>query len=58
MGDPLHGELEGSLKYRVRRYRIIFELDRRKRTLSVLAVGHRRSVYEEFAESLQREGER
>ena len=55
MGEALHGELEGRLKFRVRRYRIIFGLDRRKRILNVLAVGHRRSVYEEFAESRRRE---
>ena len=49
-GDRLHGELKGRFKFRVRRYRIIYGLDRGKRILNVLAVGHRRSVYEEFAE--------
>jgi mRNA interferase RelE/StbE len=53
LGDALHGELNGRLKFRVRRYRIIYEFDRAKRTLNVLAVGHRRSIYEEFAEREQ-----
>jgi mRNA interferase RelE/StbE len=57
LGEPLRGELEGRYKFRVRRYRIIFGLDRRKRVLNVLAVGHRRSIYEEFAENLRRERE-
>jgi mRNA interferase RelE/StbE len=51
LGEPLHGELTGRFKLRVRRYRIIYRLDRAKRILNVLAVGHRRSVYEEFAEA-------
>lgn len=49
-GEPLHGELEGRFKFRVRRYRVIYRVDRARRILNVLAVGHRRSVYEELAE--------
>jgi mRNA interferase RelE/StbE len=56
-GEPLRGELEGWFKFRVRRYRIIYGLDRGKRVLNVLAVGHRRSVYEEFAEHEQARSE-
>lgn len=55
LGERLHGELEGCFKLRVRRYRIIFGLDRHTRVLNVLAVGHRRSIYEEFAESTRLE---
>jgi mRNA interferase RelE/StbE len=53
LGDPLHGELKGRFKYRVRRYRIIYSIDRGARTLRILAVGHRRTVYEELAEKLK-----
>jgi mRNA interferase RelE/StbE len=53
LGEPLRRELEGQLKFRVRRYRIIYSLDRSRRVLNVLAVGHRRTVYEEFAENLR-----
>lgn len=48
-GEPLHGELEGRFKYRVRRYRIIYRLDAARRILHVVAIGHRRNVYEELA---------
>lgn len=53
-GEPLRGELEGLMKYRVRRYRIVYEVVRAGRVLRVLAVGHRRAVYEELAEALRR----
>jgi mRNA interferase RelE/StbE len=53
IGEPLHGELEGRLKYRVRRYRIVYQLNRAARVLHVVAVGHRRSIYEEVAEELR-----
>lgn len=53
LGEPLHGELQGNFKYRVRRYRILYQMDRSSRTLRVVAVGHRRSVYEELAERLK-----
>ena len=48
-GEPLQGELEGRFKYRVRRYRIVYRVDRAARVLQIVAVGHRRSVYEELA---------
>ena len=53
IGDALHSELEGCFKYRVRRYRIVFQVDRTARILRILAVGHRRSVYEELADRLR-----
>ena len=53
IGDSLHSELEGCFKYRVRRYRIVFQIDRSARILRILAVGHRRNVYEELAEQLK-----
>lgn len=54
-GEPLQGELAGRFKYRVRRYRIIYSVDRQARILHILAVGHRRSIYEELAERLKDE---
>jgi len=48
-GEPLHGELAGRLKYRVRRYRIVYRLDRKERVLHIIAIGRRRSIYEELA---------
>ena len=54
-GEALHGELAGRLKYRVRRYRIIYQIDRTSRTVRIVAIGHRRTVYEELAEQLKDE---
>lgn len=54
-GDPLHGELKGRFKYRVRRYRIVYTIDRTARVLHIIGVGHRRTVYEELAEKLKEE---
>jgi mRNA interferase RelE/StbE len=53
-GEPLQRELEGLWRYRVRRFRIVYEIDRRRRILRVVAVAHRRTVYEEAAERLLR----
>jgi len=50
-GEPLQEELAGRSKYRVRRFRIIYRLDRTQRILHIIAVGHRRRVYEELARS-------
>lgn len=52
-GEPLRGELEGLWKRRVRGYRVVYGVDRGKRRLDVLAVGERRSIYEEVAALLR-----
>ena len=53
-GDPLLRELDGLWKYRVRRFRIVYAIDRRKRVIRLMAVGHRRHVYEELSARLRR----
>ena len=53
-GEPLQRELEGLRKYRVRRFRIVYALDRPRRIIRIVAVGHRRIVYEELAELVRR----
>jgi mRNA interferase RelE/StbE len=50
-GEPLRGELHGLWKYRVRRFRIVYE--RVRRVVRVVAVGHRRTVYEAMGEQRQ-----
>jgi len=52
-GESLERELGGYRKYRVRRYRIIYKVDRAARTVRILAVGHRRTIYEEVAERVR-----
>ena len=49
-GEPLQRELDGFMKYRVKRYRIVYALDRRRKVIRIAAIGHRRGVYEELAD--------
>jgi len=53
-GEPLQKELEGYWKYRVRRFRIVYSVDRANRIIRVLAVGCRRTIYEAVAEQVLR----
>lgn len=48
-GEPLRRELDGLWKFRVRRFRIVYAIDRKTRTIRLMAVGHRRHIYEEVA---------
>ena len=48
-GEPLRRELDGLLKFRVRRFRIVYAIDRKTCTIRLMAVGHRRHIYEEVA---------
>jgi len=50
--EMIHQRLKGeqwgkAYKLRVGDYRVIYQLDRRRRTLTVLKIGHRREVYKE-----------
>ncbi|MBN8279320.1 MAG: type II toxin-antitoxin system RelE/ParE family toxin [Gammaproteobacteria bacterium] len=53
LGDPLRGELAELRKFRVRRFRIIYQAEARSRTVRLLAVGPRRTVYEDLAAALK-----
>ena len=48
-GEPLLRELDGLLKFRVRRFRIVYAIDRKSCTMRLMAVGHRQHIYEEVA---------
>ena len=52
-GVPLLRELDGLWKYRVRRFRIVYAIDRKARVIRLMAVGHRRHVYEELSARLR-----
>ena len=52
-GEPLIGELSGLRSFKVRRFRIIYELDRKARVFRIFAIGHRREVYEQVADQLR-----
>jgi len=53
-GEPLRRDLEGLWKYRVRRYRLAYTVERRARTVRIFAVGHRRGIYEEVVARIGR----
>jgi mRNA interferase RelE/StbE len=53
-GTPLIRELSGLWKFKVRRFRIVYEVNRRARRIRIYAVGHRREVYEDLADRLRR----
>ena len=53
IGSPLERELKGFWRFRVRRFRIVYAVDGPRRTIRVMAVAHRRSVYEEVAEGVR-----
>lgn len=46
LGKELQEELEGYLSYRFRRYRIVYTVDEKAKTVIVHMVWHRRNVYE------------
>lgn len=53
-GEPLQRELDGLRKYRVRRFRIVYAVHQKTRVIRLMAVGHRRYVYEELTEQIRR----
>jgi mRNA interferase RelE/StbE len=57
-GTLLIGELTGLWRIKVRRFRIVYELDRKPRMIRIFAIGHRREVYEEIADRLRQGRER
>ena len=52
-GVPLKRELQGDLKYTVRRYGIVYRVDRAASTANILAIGHRRTIHEKAAEKIR-----
>ena len=57
-GAPLLRELSGLRKFKVRRFRIVYEIDAKTRTLRIFAVGHRREIYEDLVERLRKTARR
>ena len=53
-GEPLKGELRPYWEYRVRRFRIVYAIDRVKRRVRIVAIAHRREVYEHLAAELKK----
>ncbi len=53
-GAPLLRELKGLWKYRVRRYRVIYVIDRSSQMIKIIAIGHRQSIYEAMSAQVQK----
>jgi mRNA interferase RelE/StbE len=53
-GVPLRRELEGLRKYRVRRFRIVYAVDQKAGAIRLMAIGHRRWIYEELTERVRK----
>ena len=51
-GEPLIRELEGFWKYRVKRFRIVYSIDRRHKVIRIVAVDHRHRIYEELVKRI------
>jgi len=52
IGAPL--QRERLWRFRVRRFRIVYAVDRSRRTVRVMAVAHRRYVYDDLVEIVRR----
>ena len=50
VGAPLERELKGLWRFRVRRFRIVYAIDRSPRVVRVMAVAHRRHIYDDLAQ--------
>ena len=54
IGTPLIGDLAELWKYRARRFRIAYEVDRARRALRIVTVGHRAVIYDELSQAARR----
>ena len=48
LGNDLQEELYGFKPFKIKRYRIIYNMDEDRKFVQIFCVGHRRDVYEEF----------
>ena len=52
LGDDLQQELSGFKSYKIRRYRILYNINEEEGVIQIYYVGHRRDVYEQFRDLL------
>ncbi len=52
LGDDLQQELSGFKSYKIKRYRILYDINEDEGVIQVYYVGHRRDVYEQFRDLL------
>lgn len=54
IGAMLQRELKGLWRFRVRRFRIVYAVDRSRRIIRVMAVAHRRHLYDDLAQIVRK----
>ncbi len=52
LGDDLQQELSGFKSYKIKRYRILYDINEEEGVIQGYYVGHRRDVYEQFRDLL------
>ncbi|MFP4687918.1 MAG: type II toxin-antitoxin system RelE family toxin [bacterium] len=52
-GKPLRGTLKGLWKYRVGDYRVVYRIDKEKKTIKVLLVAHRKDACSKVTRRIQ-----
>lgn len=52
-GKCLERELSGYLSLRAKRYRVIYRIDESERAVEIHYIGHRRDIYEVFADEIR-----
>ena len=52
LGDDLQQELSGFKSYKIKRYRVLYDINEEEEVIQVYYVGHRRDVYEQFKDLL------
>ena len=52
LGDDLQQELSSFKSYKIKRYRILYDINEEEGVIQVYYVGHRRDVYEQFRDLL------
>ena len=52
MGQDLQQEFSGFKSYKIKRYRVLYDIDEEEGVIQVYYVGHRRDVYEQFRDLL------
>ncbi|MFT5208102.1 MAG: mRNA interferase RelE/StbE [Candidatus Omnitrophota bacterium] len=50
VGKPLKDDLAGFLSFKVRRFRIVYQIKRKVVTIYVIAIGHRQSIYDDLSD--------
>ncbi len=52
LGDDLQQELSSFKSYKIKRYRILYDINEEEGVIQIYYVGHRRDVYEQFRDLL------